>query len=299
MTSSHDNPTDIQQITNLGAAGIPLDFKLEHQFGPIQIGVPPQAYYYSAIKAMKELALEDYNGVIRGETWRTDRFPRLIIEMNTHHATIPRKYVIWGLFLACATMETVTGFGLNFFSMQWQGREVGGLAFSPIHSPSPLFGYLANSTSNQASSQDVVVTDRPSTVVTSSNQTDSLQADAVSVVIAHHGGPLSMFDVMNNIEIAILTAARETLNDRITHVWTAEEDALHTTFSTNQAQSPARSVPPFYTFKVLIESLALAAEQLVAANQYYELAMVVKVDGVAVGSSFLIHKRFMADVSKV
>lgn len=268
------------------------------------MGLPRRAYYYAAIMAMKELALEDFNGVMRDQHFRTTRFPQLNVSMNTHYETVPRKYVVWGLFLACAIMEEGTGFGWNFFSLQWQGREVAGLAFSPLlPTPQPSDGGpdgTKTTTPNQVSSIDESkVTNSTATLGTTASQTDSPGAsndDTVAVTLQHIGGPLRDIDVYMELLDAMAHAAPNPPDRRITRVWTSEFDDCHATFSTNQVPA-TRSEPPHYTFRVLIESLALAAEHIVEENQYYEFGMLIKVNDVAIASALLIHKRVETGVS--
>lgn len=261
------------------------------------MGLPDRAYYYAAIMALKEVALEDFNGVARNQNFHNTRFPGLVVMMNTHYDTVPRKYVVWGLLLACGLMEQAIGFGHLFFSLQWRGREVAGLAFSPARSTFQISDGRPNGTETTTPNEvpsidDVQVTNSTATPGTTASETVSTgasNADTLSVTIERHGSLLRASDVYMELLFALAHAAPKPSNTRITRVWKSEMDDYHTTFSTNQVPA-TRSEPPYYTFRVLIESLALAADHVVQENQYYEFDMLIKVNDVAIASALLSHK---------
>lgn len=305
------HPMDMtQKIANLSIGGIPADFKLLLLMGPNRpFHLPNKAYYYSAIEAVEKLALEDWDGVMGNREFESTKYRQLRITTNTRYGSIPRKYVIWGLVLSCGLMDQVTGFGGVFFEVQWQGREVGGLAYTLIQNPLPLHfnsENLSNTTEETEQNRVVSSNHRNATYSTAlSDKTTSqtgltVPSNAVSVkaTFERYGGALNEAAVYLTVLMALVHAAGNPEQRRVNRLWRSETDEYHAEIITNQ-QPPSRSQPPYYTFETLIRSLALYAKYFVAENKLYETTMLTWVGNVVIGVSVLRKIRTGSDQAEV
>ena len=310
------NPTNMnriemtQKIANLSAGGIPSDFKLQLLMGPHRpFHLPNKAYFYSAIRALELLALEDWDGVTGKRDFETTKYPDLRILTNTRYETIPRKYVIWALFLSCGVMKEVYGFGSVFFEMKWQEREVGGIAFDLMRKPPRphlLSGDFSNTT--EVTEQSRVVSSDHRNVTYSSALSDvstsqtgltvPSNAGIVSAIFIQHGGYLHETNIYMMILMALVDAAKEPNQHRIDRLWRSSFDDYHTELYTIQ-EPPSRSQRPYYTFGVLIRSLALYAEYFVTENKFLETGMMTMVDEVPVATTLLRRERTASDQNEV
>ena len=312
LSNTNKIPIDVnQRITNLsGIPGIPTDFKLQRQWGPIlPVHLPNKAYFYSAIRAAEILALEDWDGVMGNRDFETTKYPQLRITTNTRYGTIPRKYVIWGLLVSCGLMDRVSGFGWVFFDVQWQGREVGGIAFTLTRNPAPpqLDSESPSNTTEETEQNRFVSSDHSNiTYSTALSDTSTSQtgltvpsiAGIVSATFKRHGGPLDEENIYMIILLALVQAAEQPNGRRITSFRHSEFDDYDTEMYTNQ-QPPNRSARPYYTFEVLIKTLALCAQYMNTENRLYETGMMSMVDGDPVGLSLLRHVRTESDQGEI
>ena len=307
---NHGDPIQMtQKIANLSMDGIPMDFKLLLSMGPLQPGLlPKQAYYYGAIKAAEILALEDFDGVTGKRVFTTTKYPQLRVETSTSPEIphIPRKYVIWGLMLSCGLMDQVSGFGMVFYTLQWKGREVGGLAYTIVNQPQ-LSSESRSNITEETEDTDVVLSNSYTATYSatlSGNSTSQSgltvpsNSGLVSATFMRHGGPLKEDNIFMCILMALASAAKMPNHQRITNFWYSKMDDYDSEIVTNQ-QPPSRSQRPYYTFESFIKSMGLYGSYFVTEERFFETAMMTMVDDVPIAITVLRHVRTELDHAEV
>ena len=281
---------------SLSQIRIPTDFKLEPQFtNPNH--QPKEAYYYNIIVALASVAIKDFDGVVTEQVYTTDRFPRLPVFFNTPPPSgpIPTRYAVWALTLAPVFLDVVIGFKTVFFSLQWLGEEVGGLALGDSRSISRFLESHSNETDkmthNLAMSAAPIEAATPGIValeelVEATNLTAPSNADRLNIEFEYYGQTLLKQSIFLAIISALSDVAVKAHQDKVIGKFSSFFDDEHALFTT-EAIEPARTSPPYYTYGTMIGTLALAADYLVQHRDYHELKMKIKVNDIVVANAAL------------
>jgi len=297
LSSPKINLTDITHtFANLSEIEIPQDFKLDlqSQFPSYQ---PEEAYFYNTIMALRQVALEDFNGDMLGQHFNTNKFPDTPINLVARGGQIQRKYVVWGLLLALAFMTEETGLCVTSFRLLWQEIEVGSVGFGIpgviSQAPEGRSDGTESTTQNHVPSIDgFILTNSPATLgepASDANLTEPLNTNSVTVAIARSGGDLRKYDVLMGIAGALAEAAEKPAEHRINYDWSSQLWNFNCRFDTKQV-TLVRTAPLVYTFRVLIDSLVQLADYYIRVNAYHEISMITRVDRVMVGISKLVHR---------
>lgn len=297
LSSPKINLTDITHtFANLSEIDIPQDFKLhlQSQFPSYQ---PEEAYFYNTIMALRKVALEDFNGVMPGQHFNTNKFPKTPINLVARWGQIQRKYVVWGLLPALAFMTEETGLCVTSFRLLWQEGEIGSVGFgipgTISRAPEGRSNGTESTTQNHVPSIDGFnLTNSPATLgepASDADLTEPLNTNRVTVAIARSGGDLRKYDVLMGIAGALAEAAEKPAEHRINYDWSSQLWNFNCRFATKQV-TPVRTAPLVYTFRVLIDSLVQVADYYIRVNAYHEISMITKVDRVMVGISKLVHR---------
>lgn len=286
-------------VARLSQIPIPRDFKLMPQFN-LPSHIPTDAYYYNIIVALATVALHDFDGVMAEDRFRTERFPQLPILINTPPPgrPIPTKYAVWGLVLAIVFLLNLTGFNTVFFSLQWQGIEVGGIGMGDALIISQFLEARSNGTDK--TTKNLAMSNPPDSNITDSttalkelfrgiNPKVPSNEDNLSVDFDYYGQELQKEAVFMAIISALSEAAVKPAEDKVTGTFTSFFDDEHAQFTTRET-TPARIRPPYYTYKWLIASLVRAVDHFVRNNVYRQLKMNLKLNNVAFAKSVLYYK---------
>lgn len=293
LSSIKINLTEITHISaNLSEINIPQELKLHLQFR-VRSHQPEEAYFYNTIMVLKQLALEDFDGIMFGQQFNTVKFPRTPIRLITKWGQIRRKYFVWALLLGLAFMTEETGLCVTSFGLLWQGVEIGGLVFGNpqmvSQAPETRSNGTASTTQKHVSSSDL--TTSPANLGEPASDAGlSVNDMEVSVDIARSGGDLRKHDALMLIAGALAEAAEQPTAQRINHEWSSQLWNFECRFDTKQV-TPIHSLPPIYTFRVLIESLAQVADYYVRFNMYHEVFMTTRVNFILVANSKLFQRR--------
>lgn len=255
--------SDLLTVANLSQIAIPRDFKVDPKLLRFS-HQPVEAYFYNTISALKEVALQNFDGVTPSVVFRTRRFPEVDIKLVGEQ--LQTRYVVWGLLLALLCMNDLPFLGFNTasFSLQWQGVEVGGI----------LFGSTRTDNTQKSFTTDSL---------------DGNDISGVSVDFAPYGRELGQGDVFMAIVSALSEAAAKPADERITNIFNSFFDDFHCQI-TSKGVIPVRTTPPYSTFGTLIRSLWLATDYIVTSNEKRQLRMLVKVNDVSVAQSLIIWK---------
>lgn len=127
------NLTDLHysSITNTTSLsdprGIDPRFGVHYTFGGIPLR--PLACIMNAINAMKNLALEDFNGDTQRLIARLPAYPDVVIRSDTTNpesfATTPIRYIIWGIWSVALFMMKRNVFQSMFVTLGFNGVTVG------------------------------------------------------------------------------------------------------------------------------------------------------------------------------
>ena len=259
----------LANITNLLGA-IPHEFQVVPDM-ELPIRFPAEACFVNIIAAIGSIALYDFTGKMAPASYRTTRFSRPLIRMNSPgRVDVERRFMVWGLFLVAYYINRYDAFNISFFSLQWRGQEVAGvgIAGSPRVSGQRLA--LENPASN----------------------------DEIKIDFAFFGGPLDLGkgSVFMTIITSILEAAPQDTNSIIHQTvinYLNGESAILILTPTAIARS-ARG--PHFTNEVLIDILARTAEFYAANNVYRQLELNISVSGVMVVQGAFVEKRNIASL---
>ena len=174
-------------------------------------------------------------------------------------------------------MQNLIGFKTAFFSLQWQGEEVGGIGFGPSRTPS-----------TKVVTTDALITDDIHVTNSTAYQADT-NADKVSVDVTSYGRKLQQEAVFMAIISALSDASAKPADERVTGIFNSFFHDYHCQVTTREV-NPVRTTPPYYIFAPLIKSLVLAADHFVTKNDYRQLRMLVKVNDVPVANSLVVYK---------
>ncbi|KAL9003047.1 MAG: hypothetical protein Q9188_004059 [Gyalolechia gomerana] len=252
-----------KDMTNLTGpvASIPSDFEIHPQF-KFPIGFPPEACYVNIIAALREAALGDFNEEMRVANYRTTKFPQPIITIRSPEMEpIPRKFVVWGLFLIAFYMRLHRAFQLRFFSLHWKGKEVAGIGIGKPRTTGTMISDIPKVPSNRDIAVDYEFFGA-----------QALGQDAVFMTIIS----------------ALSEAAPPPADTRIQETWINflnTEDCLFTVVPTEAARTTMK-----FTYQDLIQTLSKAAEFFLDRNTYQQLSMNVTFTGTKIAQAAFVLK---------
>lgn len=302
LNSATINTTDslAHNIANLSQIPIPPGFKISVESVESST-LSAEAFYYSNIVALAKIACSEFDGVIPHRVFRNDRFPlHITFDTLSPSSPMPTKYAVWGLVLATLAMKDVIGFKEAFYSLQWQGSQVGSIT---IRDPGGVSRFLKGRIGkSEEVANNRVISGLPTEfckygtaslekLAEGTNLTAPLNARGLTIYFRSRGRQLDKDTVFMTIISALSEAVLKDTYARVTDVFNSYFDGFHARFTTDEV-SPAPTVPPYYTFELLIASLKYASEYLVEYKAWRELEMTLLVNGNLVGESVLRYMRY-------
>lgn len=252
--------------TTLGAL-IPPDFTIDRQFA-IPYSYSPESCYINIIAALCDLSAGNFKSKTRPANYRTTRFQQPLVKVaSLGEVQIPRRYVIWGLFLTAFWLRANQRFTLSFFALEYRGEEVAGIG---------LGGQATGEEKHTAVS--LLGGDVPRNVRKLSVDFDffgemDFGKDAVYMTIIG----------------AVTTTAPSDVNDRITDTWISflkDEPCIVIVIPT----PAARTAAPYLIYDDLNLLFAKMADFFADQGKYRPLSASIKVDGVEVANAALTSK---------
>ncbi|KAL8713540.1 MAG: hypothetical protein Q9220_002402 [cf. Caloplaca sp. 1 TL-2023] len=250
-----------------------------------------EAFFINTVQALNRIAPGDFMGEMPTGAFTTTRYPQPAIRVNSPHSpSIPRQYVVWGLYLSFLTMcHDSTGFTLSHFTLFWNAREVGGIGFGGLQSVSDASHHLQ---ADGSTASIIQVTDEMNitegtlamTTTTTNNNVTDLSNRRVTIECTYLAKNIPKIDlsiaVVWFLTMVAYTPAYTIIRGR--YIAPASDGGVR--FS---VQALERTAPPFLTYAAVIETLSAAADFLVFHGLYQGLEMVIKVGGTAVGKAVL------------
>lgn len=259
--------SNLANLTGL-VGSIPPEFRVVPDL-ELPIRFPAEACFTNIIAALGDVALGDFTGKMRLTSYRTNRFPQPLIKMNSPGLEdVPRKFMVWGLFLMAFYLHANNDFNMGFYSLQWKGEEVAGIGIAGIPRAPP--------------SQSITL-----------GAPSSIDDGDIKVEFAFIGGLLELGKgpVFMTIIVSLLEAAPQAVDARIyqTVINFLRNEPAAFIVTPTQAAREARG--PYFTNEVLIDILARTAEFYATSNIYRQLELNISVEGVVVAQGAFVLRR--------
>ncbi|KAL8961978.1 MAG: hypothetical protein Q9193_001550 [Seirophora villosa] len=252
--------------TSLSVTTIPRDFHIERLF---HAPVPflPEACLFNIIAGLRAIVSSDFNTNMPVAGFRTTRFAQPIIQTSSPAMTeIPRKYVIWGLFLTGYYLHRFNAYQLSFFSLWFNEHEVGGIGVggrglpSRVTAPPPAAAVLAPS------------------------------SNTLEIDYAYFGEQrLGKGTVYMTIISALMEVGPPPAETRITETWINFLQGENCVFVVVPSPAGRTATTPF-TYFHLAELLARAADYYEQSGRFGQLDMNVSVDGLKIAQAVFTRK---------
>ena len=246
----------------------------------------------------------DFRGDMPLQKFRTARYPQPAIILDTPFKTnIKREYVIWGLFLAVASMLDQHVYEMSQFDLLWHGEEIGSITFGDFSSMLDTLSRESpgRSTLNTAKPKEILVQNTsmaptatgartPSSIASLANATQvrsspRISDDRLSVVFTSHGDDVGIVNLLVYMLGVLALTAIPPSNIEITARWKPIQFLNICQF---ELVPSTREEPPFMMFFWLIEAIAEAARYVVENDEYRSLNMLISADGQIIGYSSFV-----------
>ncbi|KAI4286296.1 MAG: hypothetical protein L6R35_004453 [Caloplaca aegaea] len=255
------NLPNIPDLTNasLSVTTIPNNFHIERAF---HAAIPflPEACLFNIIGGLRDIVLGDFDTNMPVSGFRTTLFMSPIIKLHSPATTeIPRKYVVWGLFLTSYYLHTFNAYQLSLFSLWFDEHEVGGIGIG-----------------GRVLASGGVATTPPS---------GGGAANALEIDYAYFGPQhtLGKGAVFMTIISALMEAAPPSAETRITQTWINflhGEKCIFVVVPSSSSEARAT-----FTYFHLVQVLARAAEYYEQKGRFGQLEMNVSADGVRIAQA--------------
>lgn len=259
--------------TTLGTS-IPTDFTIDRRFG-LPIRFSPEAGYFNIIAALCDISAGDFASTMHPSKYRTTRFRQPIISISTRgDGDVPRRYIVWGLFLTAFYLRANQRFSLAFFVLEWNGKEVAGLGIG--------------GRSLRKRERALTTTSSASSLLPLSPLKDVRE---LRIAYEYNAGAESFEQgaVYMTVIGALTTAAPFDLYARITETWISFLNDEPCVFIVVPSQA-ARTAPPYFIYEDLNLILAKTSDFLADHARYSPLSMNISIDGIEVAKAALTSK---------
>ena len=269
---------------------IPAQFRVIADLA-LPIPYPEEAFLINIVQALKVIAPNDFTGTMPLQIFQTERYPQPVIILNTPQRTpIMREFVVFGLLLSHEAIyrRQPAAFQLSHYTLLWNGADVGGIGYGNART---IQDALDRQASGGRPAPIVPVTDGlEHNVVTSytASATDvkDQSTNDVTVDFSITSRPIPKSDLFQAIVWFLAMLARRPADTRIEGSWQWVGPPTPRGVKL-VAQSLGQTPPPYLQYSTMIDVVAAAADYIVAYSVYQGLNMVIKVNGVRVGSAFL------------
>lgn len=224
-----------------------------------------------------------------GKEFKTPRYAEPLIRVLPPFGvrTMPREYVVWGLYGALLEIYEKLGFSMCHFTLLWDDVEVGGLGFGDP------FGERASEkrgleeeelpediAENSITSAGMASRANPPTL----NMTLTELASRLTTTFTPFSRPIDREILFVSMAWTVTQAAIPPSAQRIPHLWSPPDQESPARFSISATK---RENPPWLQFFWVVEALARAADWVVEMaeerDEYRQFRGVLRVDGVEFG----------------
>ena len=250
---------------------IPTEFTINRRFA-LPVRFPPETVYFNIIAALCDVSGGDFESEMSPANYRTTRFQRPMIKIATEgEVEVPRRYIVWGLFLIAFYARANQRFSLAFFVLEWDRKEVAGIGIG-----------------------DRIPTRKETSFTTASASLplSALKDDRHLVIQYEYSAGAKAFEqgaMYMTIIGALTTAAPSKLDARITETWISFLNNEPCLFIAVPSLA-ARTAPPYFIYEDLNLILARTSDFLVEHARYSPLSMNISIDGIQVAKAALTRK---------
>ena len=267
---SNITDADYSVSTEVLGTTIPTQFTIDRRMA-LPLRFPPEAGYINIIAALYDVSSNKFKSKMHPTYYRTTRFESPVIKIETHgDLDVPRRYVVWGLFLMAFYLRANQRFSFAFFILKWEGKEVAGIGIGDR---------IAGRT-------------KKTFMGASSLSISSLKANRQLLIRYEYTAGAPKFEqgaAYLTIIGALTTAAPSAITARITETWISFLNDEPCVFIVVPSLA-VRTAPPYLLYEDLKLILAKTADFLVEHARYSPLTMNVSVDGVEVAKAALTNK---------
>ena len=287
--------TDSLSIDSLGlhssmatVGGMPsqgFEIKAAH-WGP---KLQPTSCLINAVNAMASMALQQIHELMKEMVFEMEEQPGVsitVLPANWHRGgQMPRKYAVWGLYLAVYTMTRKNNFQCNTIHLLWKHREVGTINFSR--------GVLWQSQTSQFESREGLlsignITPKVPSLAQPRNITGLLKTDpTLSIDIELLGAIIPVNNVFITVLGALMDVAHFDNKDAPVMAMIFDTMPVPTHLSFTTWDKPSKAEPPFMTNRHVIEALAYLPQYMYVERKFSEADITVKLDNIKCGLGLL------------
>ncbi|KAL8709004.1 MAG: hypothetical protein Q9220_006213 [cf. Caloplaca sp. 1 TL-2023] len=318
VQSSSNQPLPLAQPSNLTAAlsrtlgwgPVPDGFEFRPDIA-LPRRIPQDAAVINAVHGLEKLGQADYHGSIAPQSFNTARYPYPVINLQVpspSKTTIERQYVIWALVLAIGYMDHhFHAFVEAHFTLLLHNEEIGGISFGErllSGTGTQLEEGLANNNNTTTTQENMLdhrsheimaraaasaaPVDEDSQAFANNSITATPTTNTVVNVLCIYDGnnPLAQNDIFSSLLIVMAQAAVPTSETKLPEYWSPPYQGNHIRIF---ARATKRDTGPYLTYGLLIQTLARAADFLVAQQRYGRLLVRMDVGGVVIGQVLIRH----------
>ena len=303
-------PIDTMSIESLGLHKTRAEFATMPDKGfEIRVAhwgpkLQPTGCFINAVNAMANMALRQIHGLVGETVFEMQEQPGVtitVLPFNWHlGGQMPRKYAVWGLFLAVYTMVKKTNFQCNTIHLLWKKREVGTINFSKgvVWQPQPS----QLESKDQRSEGLLFIGNISSTIPPRphpQNSTGSLKTSpelSLSVLLLDTIIPIH--DVFVTVLGGLMDLAYFDDKDAAVLAMIFDTMPVPTYLSFTTWDTPSKAEPPYMTNRHVIEALTFLPQYMYEQRKFGEADITVKLDNVRCGLGLLRKWGYPGGVSR-
>ena len=259
-------------------AGLPLDEPPLNQRNSLLL----------TLRALGDLALEDFNGEQQSRTWRSPQHVAIDIvgPAKTDESVLPvRKYALWGMYSAIHMMVSSSNFHPRIYELFWQRTLVGYVSFnSGARGVLGVSGASANTTNTALQKKNFSIS--PITLLP--NTTTAIpQNNGVTISFDLTGRTIGEANVLMTLFAGILKAAPQDQTERVDE-FVVNERAFNAYLSF-MGRGSTKPDEPFLEYTHLIQLFTQLPSWMIGhGEKWTEAGLLVWVDDRAVGAGVLM-----------
>ena len=252
---------------------IPTEFTIDRR-SALPIRFRPEAGYFNIIAALVAICAGDFDSAMHPANYRTTRFQQPVIKVATHDVLdVPRRYVVWGLFLVAFYLRANQRFSFAFFYLEWEGKEVAGIGIGDrlpetIERAFPAAGSSLLPAGSLEGGRKLVI---------------EYEYSAGAKKLEQGAMYLTLIG-------ALTTAAPSDIDARITETWISFLNDEPCIFIAIPSPAARASSPPYFVYGDLYLILARTSDFLLEHTRYSPLSMNVSIGGVEIAKAALTSK---------
>ena len=291
---SLSNTTDlVDHVSTLPnrPAGNAIDPRFHMSFTFDTPELPITSCLMNALGALSELALGDFTGTLRPKTYGLPEYPTVSIVIDTTPTsdTIQTRFVIWGIWKGIRLMTASNTFRNALFTLTWERSLVGYVIFA--QSGAGLG--IAGSNSSQILSQKLSGLSTSNRPATSAANNDSASISGLDndqnldVSLTLLGPDLTIFEIFFTVFSTLASLAEYPKDQRLRAI-TLSPAGYDTTLRIFDPRRFVQKTVPILDSQEVVAAVAMIPRYMIQRSEFREVSLKLKVDGVLVGSGYLV-----------